>query len=231
MLHSVKLLTVRFPEVKLPTRAAHHLRGYFGNLFKTHSPLLHNHFEDGTYRYAYPVIQYKVVRGVPELLGIGEGADLLRQLFIKVKEIDIEGRVYPVRDKEITYRTELAGVGQELLTYRFDTLWMALNQENYRKYLAADRAAKAKLLNRLLQGQLLFVFKGMGIWLEKHERIMAQTRLEERSANFKNQRMRAFGGEFTTNAVLPDGLGVGKSVSRGFGSFSRATSPLLYPYR
>ena len=230
-MHRVQLLTVRFPEINLPTRAAHYLRGYFGNLFKEHSPLLHNHFEDGTYRYAYPVIQYKVVRGVPELLGVGEGAQLLRELFLKVREIEIEGRVYPVRDKEVTFREEAAGVGHELLTYRFDTLWMALNQENYRKYLVADQVAKTKLLNRLLQGQLLFVFKGMGIWLEKHERILAQTRLTERSTNFKGNRMRAFAGEFTTNAVLPDGLGVGKSVSRGFGSFSRTTSPLLYPYR
>ncbi|MDZ7899258.1 MAG: CRISPR-associated endonuclease Cas6 [Arcicella sp.] len=30
--------------------------------------------------------------------------------------------------------------------------------------------------------------------------------------------MMAFGGTFMTNALLPDYIGLGKSVSRGFGS-------------
>ena len=52
---------IKFPEISLKTRDAHKLRGYFGNIFKEHSPLLHNHFEDGTNRYAYPLVQYKVI--------------------------------------------------------------------------------------------------------------------------------------------------------------------------
>lgn len=46
---------IKFPEINLQTRDAHKLRGYFGNVFKEHSPLLHNHFEDGKNRYAYPL--------------------------------------------------------------------------------------------------------------------------------------------------------------------------------
>ena len=59
--YSLHLTTIRFPEIALRTRDAHKLRGYFGNLFQEHSPLLHNHWEDGTSRYAYPLVQYKVV--------------------------------------------------------------------------------------------------------------------------------------------------------------------------
>lgn len=60
---------IKFPEINLQTRNAHKLRGYFGNVFKEHSPLLHNHFEDGKNRYAYPLIQYKVIKNIPVLVG------------------------------------------------------------------------------------------------------------------------------------------------------------------
>ncbi len=38
---------IRFPEIQLATCDSHKLRGYFGNLFKEYSPLLHNHLESG----------------------------------------------------------------------------------------------------------------------------------------------------------------------------------------
>ena len=75
---------IRFPEIALATRDAHKLRGFFGDLFREHSPLLHNHFEDGSLRYAYPLVQYKVIDGVPMLVGFGEGSRLLIELFIKI---------------------------------------------------------------------------------------------------------------------------------------------------
>ena len=55
---------IQFPDIRLQTRDAHKLRGYFGNLFKEQSPLLHNHFQDGSTRYAYPLVQYKVINVV-----------------------------------------------------------------------------------------------------------------------------------------------------------------------
>ena len=85
---------IKFPEIKLQTRDAHKLRGYFGNLFKEHSPILHNHYDDGRLRYKYPIIQYKVINNVPTLVGIGEGAELLPKLFLKIKELDIDGKKY-----------------------------------------------------------------------------------------------------------------------------------------
>ncbi len=57
----IQTTTIRFPEIQLQARDAHKLRGYFGNLFKEHSPLLHNHFEDGSLRYKYSLVQYKII--------------------------------------------------------------------------------------------------------------------------------------------------------------------------
>ncbi len=70
----------------MQTRDAHKLRGYFGNVFKEHSPLLHNHFEDGKNRYAYPLVQYKVIKIIPVLMGLSDGTKLLFDLFLKILE-------------------------------------------------------------------------------------------------------------------------------------------------
>ncbi len=208
--------TIQFPDIQLQTRDAHKLRGYFGNLFKDYSPLLHNHYENGKTRYAYPLVQYKVVDNTPLLVGLQEGADLLVSLFLKIREIDIEGQQYPVLAKNIQQKQYDLAVNQQLYNYQFKTLWMALNQENHRKYQQLEENAKTQFLNRQLQNNILSFYKGLSF--RTSERIMAITRVTEKQTRFKDQAMLAFDGEFTTNAFLPEMAGIGKAVSRGFGT-------------
>ena len=209
---------IRFPEIQLKIRDAHKLRGYFGDLFKEYSPLLHNHYQDGSCRYAYPLVQYKVIDQMPVLVGFNEGADLLVSLFLKIKEIDIEGQHYPVLEKNIQQQQQILTVNSQLFNYSFKTLWMALNQKNYGIYQHLEKDEKVKFLNCQLQNNILSFYKGLSF--RTCERIMATTRIKEKQTNFKNQKMLAFSGDFTTNAFLPEWAGIGKSVSRGFGTIS-----------
>tara|TARA_R110002020_G_scaffold230666_2_gene441552 strand:+ start:13599 stop:14285 length:687 start_codon:yes stop_codon:yes gene_type:complete len=219
---TLQICRIQFPEIKLQTRDAHKLRGYFGNLFKEHSPLLHNHYEDGTFRYKYPVIQYKVIDNIPMLVGIEAGSELLTKLFLKIKELDIDGTLYPVNSKNIASSREEAGYSEQLYSYTFKTLWMALNQSNYPKYQKMqDERAKQEMLNSILVGHILSFFRNSGIELLQGERLMARVEVKERKTNFKEQKMLAFTGGFIVNARLPDGLGLGKAVSRGFGTIAR----------
>lgn len=210
---------IRFPDIKLKTRDAHKLRGWFGNLFKEHSPLLHNHFADGSLRYGYPQVQYKVIGGIPFLVGIDEGGKLLIQLFLKIKELSIDGEVYPVLSKNIENRIITIEDTDELFEYRFETLWMALNETNYRKYLNVNEDEKQKLLQSILKGNILSFYKGTGFWAKQN--IMLKLKIEEHFTQFKDNKMIAFKGGFVCNAVLPDYIGLGKAVSRGFGSITR----------
>ena len=233
---TVPITTITFPEIALRTRDAHKLRGYFGELFKAHSPLLHNHLdadEAGSegdagggvkFRYAYPLVQYKVLQTVPTLVGLGDGAGLLAQLFLHMREltIDHDGRAYtfPVLSKHIRHEQAPLGMASDLIEYRFETLWMALNQDNYRDYRQYSEAEQQAQLKRVLTSQLLALFREFGLWLESHERIMVRLDVDERTTQFKNQTMMAFTGGFLSNVVLPDGIGLGKAVSRGFGTVS-----------
>lgn len=215
------LTRIKFPEIKLQTRDAHKLRGYFGNLFKEHSPLLHNHYEDGRFRYKYPVIQYKVIQNIPTLIGINEGAELLPQLFLKIKTIDINGKHYPVNSKNIEHLNIETGFSDALHQYQFSTLWMALNQQNYSKYQRISETEKHEMLNSILIGHILGFFSNIKLELQPHERLMAKVTVQPKSTNFKENKMVAFQGGFVTNALLPDEIGLGKSVSRGFGTIKK----------
>lgn len=213
---------VQFPEIELKTRDAHKLRGYFGDLFKEHSPLLHNHYQDGSLRYRYPQIQYKVINKTPHLIGVDEGADLLTQLFLKIKEINIDGKTYPIQSKNISQQQKEIGFSDALHEYNFETLWMGLNQQNYSKFVKFEtEKERDDMLNSILTGHILGFFKTFGVFLNPDERIMVKHRLIQKNTNFKGQKMLAFTGSFICNALLPDLIGLGKSTSRGFGTIKQ----------
>jgi len=209
---------IQFPEIKLPTSAAQQLRGYFGNLFKEQSPLLHNHYEDGNSIYRYPLVQYKVIDKVPTLLGINEGAALLVQLFLKIKEIDISGKKYLIQSKNIEALTSPLEVNTEtLFEYQFKTLWLGLNQENHKIYKnLQDDKEKQKLLEKILTANLISLSKGLGYTVK--DKIMVKSQLLEKSTKFKGEEMLAFSGQFICNMQIPKLLGIGKAVSRGYGA-------------
>lgn len=209
---------IQFPEVKLKTRDSHKLRGYFGDFFKKHSPLLHNHLNDGTLRYAYPLVQYKVLKNIPTLVGLDEGAKLLVELFLDIQELEIDGTNFPVSTKNIKHQPIEMGVKDDLFQYRFETLWMPLNQENYKNYLTLNEDEKQNSLNRILRNNILALLKFMDDSKIEEKVLVKFIKNQETNTNFKNVKMLAFGGTFTTNVLIPNNLGLGKSVSRGFGS-------------
>lgn len=211
---------IQFPDVKLARRDGHKLRGYFANLFGKESDYFHNHRDDGRVIYRYPIIQYKVIYGLPTLLGIGEGAQLLNERFLQIDHLDIYGWHVPIFQKNIQSGEIEVGVTDDLLEYEFVNPWMALNEKNYDLYQkAVSEEEKKQLLKRLLIVNMLHFF---GAVSHREERqILASLQLNPIWVNFKNQRMLAFKGRFTTNARLPDYIGFGKSVSRGYGAIRR----------
>ncbi len=158
---------INFPELELKTRDGHKLRGFFGNLFKEHSELLHNHYADGSDRYKYPLVQFKVFDKQPYLLGLAEGADLLTDLFLKINHIIIEDKKFEITSKNITNKVVNISDFSELKEYKFKTLWLALNQKNYKSYISLEDENEKKIfLNRLLRNNILSFYKGIGLFIE-----------------------------------------------------------------
>jgi len=216
----IQTTQIKFPDISLHPHYGHKLRGYFGNLFKEKSPLLHNHYESGKLRYAYPLVQYKIIDSVPMLLGINEGAELLIELFLKIRELRLEERTFHIYSKNISNKITEIGVSDDLIEYKFKTMWMGLNQNNFNKYMQLlPGKEKEEFLNKVLIGNILSFYKGLNFRIDN--KIYAKVKVEEKTSAFKNRKMTVFTGGFLTNAVLPDYIGLGKAVSRGFGAVKK----------
>ncbi len=216
----IRISSISFPEISLHPHYGHKLRGYIGTLFGEKSPLLHNHLEGGELRYSYPLVQYKIIDGTPLLVGINEGADLLIDLFLQIKKLELEDLTVNIYSKNITNKIFELGISDELIEYNFKTMWMALNQSNYKKYVnLLPGREREEFLNRILIGNILSFYKGLDFRIS--EKIYAKVMVTGKISSFKNKKMTVFTGGFTTNALLPDLVGIGKSVSRGFGAIER----------
>jgi hypothetical protein len=144
-------------------------------------------------------------------------------LFLKIKELDINGEKFSINTKNIELKKEKVGYSSSLHQYQFATLWMALNQTNYAKYhkLKSD-VEKQDMLNAILVGHILSFFRNTAVELNANERLMAKLNVIEKSTKFKENKMIAFSGSFIVNALLPNEIGLGKSVSRGFGTIIKS---------
>ncbi len=209
-----------FPELKLAQRDGHKLRGYFSNLFGKESDLFHNHDAQGRAIYRYPRIQYKVVDGNPMLIGLGDGAQLLVERFLQVKEIEIDNLVFPLHQKNLKSEEVPVRMTNTLQAYRFVNPWVSLNQENHKIYVELDKDAKREKLTGILIANMISFFKSIGFHAEGQIMVHLDLR-EPRLVKFKNQPMLAFYGDFVCNVHLPDFIGLGKSVSRGYGTIVR----------
>ena len=180
---------------------------------------MHNHLGKDKFNYGYPVIQYKSIGGVPNIIAINDASKILIDIFYDVKEIDIKDKVMSILEKGYVLKTMEIGVSEGLVEYEFLTPWMALNQENYAKYAKVGEDERTGLLKKVLVGNLLSMAKGLECWVDKPIEVLIKLRPVE--VKYKDQMMVGFKGRFMTNFVIPDYLGLGKSVSRGFGTVVR----------
>lgn len=193
------------------------LRGFFGHEF-AEQVLLHHHREDGTLVYDYPRVQFKVLDRTAVLIGLAQGSDLLLDLWTEVERARIGEEALAVLEAGIVRRVEWLGETEEPLCYRFLLPWLALNQDNYHRYVqaAADEERQA-LLARTLVGNCLSLAKSFGHRVDA--RLQADcSRLREVPVTLKDVPMVGFLGEFRVNFRLPAHAGIGKSVARGFGT-------------
>jgi hypothetical protein len=216
-------LWLRFPR-PLQLGEATHLRGFFGRAFSD-QVMLHHHEADGRLRYAYPKVQFKVLDRTAHLIGLADGAALVTRLWAEVDQARIGTEVLPVLEAGLSRRAEQLGESEGAILFRFRTPWLGLNQENHARYQAAtgskDRQA---LLEHALVGNCLSLAKGFGHWVRA--RITADCQgLRPVDAGLKGVAMVGFVGTFRVNFHIPEHAGIGKSVSRGFGTAERVVEP------
>ncbi len=211
-----KFLIAEYKNIRLHQQDAVKIRGYFADMDESDS-VMHNHLETGENVYKYPKVQYKVIHKHPFIVAFGNGIDSLYPKLMCSGKVTFGGEEYDNPDLQIRLETREIGDCSKTLYYRFLTPWLALNQENYKKYASLEAShEKLLMLEKILVGNILSMCKGFDVRIGQN--INAVPDVRSVPVRFKGENMVGFIGQFTANVRLPAFCGIGKGVSRGMGT-------------
>jgi hypothetical protein len=188
------------------------LRGFFGNSFIS-IPEFHHHSESS---YHYPMIQYKKIGKELILMGISKYAELVFEKLSTIDKILINNKEIPVNNIQI----ELTKNEIKLLedtNYRFITPWLALNEKNYKTYLKLATKERKPFLERILVGNILSMLKGLGIRIEFKIDVKI-SKISSKTTQVHYNKFVGFYCDWNSNILIPKYCGLGKSVSKGYGT-------------
>lgn len=180
--------------------------------------LFHNHLPNNTFRYSYPLIQYKRIFGKAAIVCIEDGVNLIGQflssldgpLMIGKREIELNtNRIQPAR--------LLVQTWDNSFSYQINR-WLPLNSKNLVLYQAlTGDVERIAFLENILKANLLSMLKGLDIYLEQEIVVNISQVSEPFYVYNKGVKMIAFNADFTSNLSIPNNLGIGKNASIGCG--------------
>lgn len=201
------------------------VRGFFGRKFED-EVYMHNHKPDGSPIYLYPRIQYKVLNSTALIVGVNEGSSLLQRLWLEIDETKLGNQNLPVLESEFQSTECSISVVDAAVEYQFVSPWLALNQKNHSLFVKEKSVeGKRAILEKTLVGNCLSFCKSLGIPRFTSDQIIKGdcTNLKLIETSLKGKGMIGFIGKFFLNMNLPNFIGLGKSVSRGFGAIERTS--------
>ena len=211
---------VVFPEVNLYPRQIPVFRGAIAEWAGWDNDYFHNHLSEEQVVYRYPLIQYRSVEGRGCLYALQEGVTALQQALFRPGDHCIESKegalnlnYYSISNQQ----HELKLLDGWAVYYLND--WLALNTDNYQKWKQNPRLMqRAMLLEEILAGHLLGFAAGIGWRLpERSIQVEVMDIYQQRKVKVHGADSIAFNIRYRANLLLPDDIGLGRSVSHGFG--------------
>ncbi|AAB98993.1 hypothetical protein MJ_0978 [Methanocaldococcus jannaschii DSM 2661] len=142
------------------------------------------------------------------------------EIILNIRELNLKGEVYRVVNGYAKVKFEEFGVAENMIKYKFISPWIALNEKNYLEYKELDEDGKKELLEKILVGNILSMSKYLDYTVE--EKLKAGLlEYEDFVVKYKGNKFIGFWGEFLVNFNIPNYLGIGRKVSKGFGSVIR----------
>jgi len=217
----IKIITDK-PVRKTP----YQVKGVFIRHFKEESivPMLNGSNRD---KFLYPRVQVKILDEQIYLIGIKEGSEPVLSISEKIKELNFGNITFKVENIDIEDKTQEFISLNQLIKYKFITPWVALNHMTGAKYKKLKSDDKISYLNKLLGQNIVFLANEFNLSLEKNIYTKLElSDLKPKKVDEKN--WGSFEGEFKTNCILPNYIGLGNGITRGFGTFFGNTSNLNY---
>ncbi|MBN2790459.1 MAG: DNA repair protein [Candidatus Delongbacteria bacterium] len=216
----LKTTVVLLPDLKIKRSELHKVRGFFSSKYNENN-LIHNHDGD-KFIHRYPAVQFKTIDNILYIYSFSSDTeDVFKDIFLTDYELDIEGKKYSINEKQIEVKDLELNDSEDYFKYEFYSHWIALNQKNFEEYmkLKFQDEKDAKLKSIIIQN-IISVCKFAGYTIQNKLEVK-ELNLKPVMTNLKGMEILAFKGDFEINFILPDYIGLGKSVSRGFGNVRR----------
>ena len=184
--------------------------------------LFHNHLGKDVVSYKYPLIQYKNINGSPAIICVEHGVDEIHKFFQNEDwSLKISERVLDMSIDSLSLNKFTMQVWDRMWKYRIKN-WVALNKDNYTKYTEIkDEKEKLQMLENILKANILSFAKGINWTVSKPIKIVITSPIDVRPVKVKGNKLIAFNLRFETNVFIPNFIGLGKGVSRGYGVVSQ----------
>ncbi len=189
--------------------------GYEHEWFHNHN----NQDKDKPLHYRYPLVQYKITPGKhPLLFFINQGVDEATKFFARPsQDLFIKGKPHRMNIIKMSEREFELDATEKAQKYRIFN-WLALNQRNIREWdRLKGKEEYTKFLERILIGNIISFATGIGWRIEEFMDLKITEILRKKTIRFKSIQTVAFDVAFEVNVILPEWLGLGKGVSKGFG--------------
>lgn len=192
--------------------------------------LFHGHNNDPEVLYqhnrAYPLIQYTTRRGRATIIGLGEGADALRQILLPrlPQELHFAGQTRPINGLNMQERSlelQMLDSPQTFGLYG----WLALNAENYAEWKDNPGAAERfQLLSRALTGHLRAMAERFEIPDFKSTQANILRIDNQKKVQWHGTELVRFNVLAEANLSVPYGVGLGRASAFGFGELLAETN-------
>ena len=212
----IKSVVVRVITNKPVRKTPYQVKGVFMRQYPDEEiiPMLDGSYRD---RYLYPRVQVKILNEQIYLIGIHEGVDSVMNLYEKLESLDFGNITFDVQDCDVEAAKDQFIPSEKLVHYRFITPWVALNHMTGGKYKFLTNQEKPSYLNKLLGQNIIFLANEVGISLK--DDILTKVKVSSLFPKpVDDNKWGAFMGEFKTNFILPNYIGVGNGITRGFGT-------------
>jgi hypothetical protein len=170
--------------------------------------------------YRYPVLLCKRIKDDCMVTGLSQGADCLWQLTQDRMVLGAGKSACRIISRDPAIRPESFGVVDTVTTYEFLTPWLALSQQNARKfYDLKGKPQRDTFMQKLLTTQLYTLAKSLNY--DMIAPLICEAKVRFRRDRIGRENVIVFLGKFRTNLRIPDYLGIGQSVSLGYGTIKR----------
>lgn len=214
---SLRIITIRF-NTPIKGHEIPAFRGALAQKVGLEHEWFHNHDnETNGFHYRYPRIQYKRHRGKPMLVCIENGIEEVQKYFSKSDwSLTFGGETHKMGIEELRVHQFDIRVMEKMNTYRIKN-WIALNNKNHKAYQNGTLIEQLQILEGSLSGHIISFLKGIDYRPEQRFKVSIDSFPETRPVKIKGITTMGFNLTFKTDLFLPNFIGLGKGVSKGYG--------------